>query len=399
MAQLIQANPLGEFLDRRQQAQKHGLNQQLGQQRLDAGELNQQLGQQRIQAGALSQRAGEQQFGSSQDLERTKFLNNAGKALLQIDESQWPAVVDRILPQAERMGVPVDQLDLSQMNRQNIQELVSSTSQFLSDPSKLTAAQQEFASLTEGFSEEEQSKARRVKAGLAPRATGSAAQTIAATGSAEDVAASELTLSKGRESGKLQAQLALKPKIEQAVSLAREEARERGELLTDINRMEAAMPGLEESISQLRALGAVATSTIGGAAFDAVVKQSGFGSTEGATARAKFIAIIDNQVLPLLKETFGAAFTVSEGESLKATMGDPDAEPAAKMAQLDAFIEQKVRTLRSKKRQVGQPAQAQQAPQQQTQAAAPQQRAGGTIMVDANGNRARVFEDGSFEEL
>ena len=354
MAQLIQANPLGAFLDRRQQAQTHGLNQQLGQQRLAAGDINQQLGQQRIQAGALSQQAGEQQFGSSQDLERTKFLNNAGKALLQIDESQWPSVIDRILPQAERLGVPVSELDMTQLNRQHVEELVSSTSQFLADPSKLSSAQREFASLSQNLSPEDAEKARRIKLRLDPGAQGSAAQTIAATGTAESVAGSEQVISEGRESGKLKAQLALKPKIEQAVSIAREEARERGEVLTDINRMEAAMPGLEDSVSQLRALGAVATSTIGGSAFDAVVKQSGFGSTEGSTARAKFIAIIDNQVLPLLKETFGAAFTVSEGESLKATMGDPDATPAAKMAQLDAFIEQKVRTLRSKKRQVGQ---------------------------------------------
>ena len=57
--------------------------------------------------------------------------------------------------------------------------------------------------------------------------------------------------------------------------------------------------------------------------------------------------------LPLLKPTFGAAFTVAEGESLKATMGDPNATPEEKMAQLDAFIEQKMRTIGTKRRELG----------------------------------------------
>ena len=86
------------------------------------------------------------------------------------------------------------------------------------------------------------------------------------------------------------------------------------------------------------------------------VKQSGFGATKGATARAKFIAIVNNQVLPLLKETFGAAFTFQEGESLKATMGDPDASAEEKMVQLDAFIAQKMRDIETKQRQLSQPA-------------------------------------------
>jgi len=83
------------------------------------------------------------------------------------------------------------------------------------------------------------------------------------------------------------------------------------------------------------------------------VKESGFGSTEGANARAKFIAIINNQVLPLLKSTFGAAFTEREGDTLKATMGDPNASPEQKMIQLEAFIDQKVRDIQSKQREVG----------------------------------------------
>jgi len=157
-----------------------------------------------------------------------------------------------------------------------------------------------------------------------------------------------------REEAKLEKQLIFKPQIETAVTEAKALATERGEAFTDLSRAQAALPGLNDAVSQLRELAQIATSTIGGRIFDAAVRETGFGATTGATARSKFIAIINNQVLPLLKPTFGAAFTVQEGAELKATMGDPDTTPEQKMAQLDAFIDQKVRDIETKQRQLDQ---------------------------------------------
>jgi|GEM_PF-3947353 len=154
------------------------------------------------------------------------------------------------------------------------------------------------------------------------------------------------------EGSKLIQQKKHKPVIAALVKLAEKEAVERGDTLTALQRSQAALPGLKDAVGQLRELSSLATSTWGGSVFDVAVKQTGFGSTKGATAKAKFIAIVNNQVLPLLKETFGAAFTATEGESLKATMGDPDASPDAKMAQLDAFIDQKMRDIETKKTQL-----------------------------------------------
>lgn len=119
--------------------------------------------------------------------------------------------------------------------------------------------------------------------------------------------------------------------------------------MTDLERSRAALPGLNEAVGELRKLSSIATETFAGRAFDTVSKELGFGPTKGKTARTKFIAVIDNQVLPLLKETFGAAFTVQEGENLKATMGDPNASHEERMAQLDAFIAQKQEILKRKK--------------------------------------------------
>lgn len=169
-----------------------------------------------------------------------------------------------------------------------------------------------------------------------------------------------------QQEAKLESELAYKPRIETEVAKARKIAESRGEAFTELEQMEAAMPGLTEAVDQLKALAQVATYTKAGRAFDALSRELGFGVPEGATARAKFIAIVNNQVLPLLKPTFGGAFTVQEGEALRATMGSPDLSPEEKLAQLEAFIAQQERNIREKRaitgRQSGQP-------QQPTQAA------------------------------
>jgi hypothetical protein len=62
--------------------------------------------------------------------------------------------------------------------------------------------------------------------------------------------------------------------------------------------------------------------------------------------------MIKNNVLPLLRQTFGAAFTAAEGDSLLATFGDPNMAPTEKEAVLDALIESKTADLETKYRLV-----------------------------------------------
>lgn len=200
-------------------------------------------------------------------------------------------------------------------------------------------------------------KAAAVDLGLEARASTSASERIASDPVLTDaVAESSATIagakSRATEGEKLKQQRKHKPAISALVKLAEKEAIERGDTLTALQRSKAALPGLTDAVGQLKELSQLATSTFGGKVFDFAVKQTGFGSTTGATSRAKFVAIVNNQVLPLLKETFGAAFTATEGESLKATMGDPDASPAEKMVQLDAFIDQKLRDIETKETQL-----------------------------------------------
>ncbi|QLB38230.1 putative internal virion protein/injection protein [Sulfitobacter phage phiGT1] len=117
------------------------------------------------------------------------------------------------------------------------------------------------------------------------------------------------------------------------------------EKTSGLAEMERNMPGLLTVASQLDALSDDATYTMGGVAYNEVRKQLGLGPSKGALARAEYVAVVDNQVLPLLRQTFGAAFTAKEGDALRATLGDPNKSPAEKKAVLNAFIEQKKRDL------------------------------------------------------
>lgn len=205
----------------------------------------------------------------------------------------------------------------------------------------------------------EYERAAQVDLGLAPRAGSITGQERIATdptltqGVAESQATIEGAKSGAQEQAKSDVQLAMKPKIQSAIKEAETLAASRGEAISEYGRAKAALPGLQEVSNKLKTLADIATYTVGGKAFDEMVKQLGFGATEGATARVKMASLVDNQILPLLRDTFGAAFTKAEGDSLRATLLDIDASPEAKKATIDTFLEQKVRNLEAKERELG----------------------------------------------
>lgn len=135
--------------------------------------------------------------------------------------------------------------------------------------------------------------------------------------------------------------LAMKPQIGRATAfeeaLGKSSAASQGELKEKV----AQMPALEKTVGELSELGKKATYTTIGRGIDAFRKEAQLDPRESAVARADYIAKVDNQVLPLLRQTFGAAFTQKEGETLRNTLGDPNKSPAEKDSVLKAFIEQK----------------------------------------------------------
>lgn len=224
----------------------------------------------------------------------------------------------------------------------------------------VSAEQRGFERLIEDFTPEEQVQARKTRAGIIAKAGDSSAERIARDEELSDqVAEVEAKKAEQRALGKIKgeakgAPLVAKAKSEiaTAVKLATAEAAARGEALSDLKKAEAGLPGLEEVVGKLRELSTIATFTLTGKAFNLIAKELGFGATKGGTARAAYQATIDNQVLPLLKQTFGAAMTEGEGKRLAATLGDVDAPPEEKQAQLDAFLGSQKRQIENLKREV-----------------------------------------------
>lgn len=131
------------------------------------------------------------------------------------------------------------------------------------------------------------------------------------------------------------------------------EGKGQGDAIAAYQSMNSKMPGLETVVMELEDLSDKATYTATGQLYDAGRKFIGMDPREEAIARTNYIAKVDNQILPLLRDTFGAQFTVKEGETLRSTLGDPDKSPAEKKAVLRSFIEQKRRDVEALARQSG----------------------------------------------
>lgn len=131
------------------------------------------------------------------------------------------------------------------------------------------------------------------------------------------------------------------------------EGKAAGEAAGSYRSIESKMPGLEQVVQRLEELADKATYTYAGQGLDAGMRQLGIEPREAAVARTEYQAMVDNQVLPMLRDTFGAAFTVKEGETLRATLGDLNKSPTERKAILRAFIEQKRRDVEALARQSG----------------------------------------------
>lgn len=126
-----------------------------------------------------------------------------------------------------------------------------------------------------------------------------------------------------------------------------------GDAAESLSSIKSKMPGLEKVVADLDRLSETATYTAAGRGLDELNRQFDRPPRPEALARAQYIAMVDNQILPLLRDTFGAQFTEREGATLRATLGDPNKSPKEKQAVLKAFIEQKRRDVGALESRVG----------------------------------------------
>ncbi len=146
------------------------------------------------------------------------------------------------------------------------------------------------------------------------------------------------------------------PSIKGAQAEAAALGKDTGEKKAELSEMEANLPRLETVVNQLGDLGKTATYTKSGQAYDFVRRETGMQPRPEAIARKEYIAKVDNEILPLLRLTFGAQFTEREGQSLKVTLGDPNVASAEKDAVLRSFIDSKRAQINTKRRGLGVPA-------------------------------------------
>lgn len=157
----------------------------------------------------------------------------------------------------------------------------------------------------------------------------------------------------GRRAGTLNADIELGADAEAQKAAGRASGKGEGEAQVAYKSMLSKMPGLEKVVGELSGLADEATYTTTGQWVDWGRKELGMEPRDAAVARTAYIAKVDNQILPLLRDTFGAAFTVQEGESLRSTLGDPNKTPTEKKQVLEAFIEQKRRDVEALAVQAG----------------------------------------------
>lgn len=139
-------------------------------------------------------------------------------------------------------------------------------------------------------------------------------------------------------------------KLEKADQIGKGLGKEQAITEEQIADMESRMPQLNKLVEELDDLGKKASYTIAGQFINSVRKETGMSTTKAGIARAAYTAKLSNEILPLLRQTFGSQFTEKEGESLKATLGDPNMSPTEKTAVLKAFIETKKQTIASLRR-------------------------------------------------
>lgn len=286
-------------------------------------------------------------------------LYRMAKGLKALPAEQRQAEWESYVPQLRNMGFSEAQIAEGIDTDEELDAVLAA----FGSSSDLTSDQKSFNSLTntlQGALDENgrfvpekataSQLAAAVELGIAPRVGLSAAERIATN---EQLGNQIADQGAREEKAKLETQLEMKPKIQAAVKEAETIAASRGETLNEYERAKAALPGLQEVTGKLKALADIATYTMSGKAFDFMAKELGFGSTEGSTARAKMTSLVDNQILPLLRDTFGAAFTAAEGDRLRNAMLDPDSSPEAKKATLDSFLAQRIRNLEAKQAELG----------------------------------------------
>lgn len=197
-----------------------------------------------------------------------------------------------------------------------------------------------------------------------------------------------------KETGKQTAQLNLAPEVERQKAIAKQQGKDLVTAEEEYNEIKSKMPTLEKTINELKDIGEIATYTKALQFRDNILRQSGLPMSTSGIARAEYDAKVKNQILPLLRSTFGAQFTENEGKSLLATLGDPNMSPQEKSIVLDTFIKQKNRDVEDKHRKIQMSRQQVQPTQENTKTMIDSE---GTVQRNKRTGQTRIMRGGQWQ--
>tara|TARA_R110000868_G_scaffold125265_3_gene331047 strand:- start:21147 stop:22316 length:1170 start_codon:yes stop_codon:yes gene_type:complete len=389
MATLNSFNPVGSFQTAKRnalsmQAQQQGLNREAA-----AAPNRNALNDLNLQQAKVGAARKDTQYDQTQAFQSAKILNNAFKALRGIAPENRMNAAQSLAPQLAQFGI-TQPFAIEDLEDAALDQDIAESGVFLQDPKNISASQRERSDLikavTPALNEQGQIDVSKLDANsrsaamalglIAKSGTVTGQERIAQTpGLSEDVANLEGLKSSKKEVAKLTAQLKLKPEVESAVVSAVAQAKADAGIAEEGRSNEKALNVYEASKANL-------ITALGG-----TITGPGAGYLPALTADAQIANGAIAMMAPVLKQMFRASgegtFTDSDQKMLLNMIPTRDTLPAARLSQLaaiDSIVAAKL----------GSPAVAQQGASGKGE---------GKIMIDASGNRARVFPDGSFEEL
>ena len=367
-------NPLADFQARQAGAQRARINEQAIARESAAAPVRNQLAQIGLENARTKQAQQQTGFDQQQALQKATILNQSARALLNIDPTQRQAAFSSLAPRLQEFGIDPNQFAGSQFTDDELGQAIASTQGFLADPQSLSKL--ELQQRTLDIREKE----------LAQRG---------------ELKRLEPTLAGEKERKKLEGQKGIKGEVEQEVAAGKARGKE-----TEIRLQEAITKGLAaaDSTATIRRGMQLLDSIETGGVDRAKLGAKQFFGVESAE-EGELSNLLGKAVLGQLRETFGAAFTAKEGDSLRAIDANIGKSPSANKRLLQNALKIAERAANRgidravEAKDFKTAAEIQEALDFVLEEVEQPTKQGGQIMIDAQGNRARVFPDGTFEEL
>lgn len=128
---------------------------------------------------------------------------------------------------------------------------------------------------------------------------------------------------------------------------AKEQAKTQQKRQEELDAAKIRFQNAQDLTRQLSGLANKATHTSFGRRIDNLAEGLGF-TTPGAEAEEQYRQIVNNEMIPRIREYMGSSVTEEEGKRVLGLLGDPTAAPARKQAALNSFLAAAERNLKNK---------------------------------------------------